>query len=426
MAGNMVGRIVGRLVLAAGMAAALLPGMQAGASDLAAVPMVREGSAAAEPWQRYRGWPTTRWDGFNALDHLDRTPPAPGLGQLREVGMPGEGDPEKGRELAFSRKRGGGCLACHVMGPKTPELPGNVGPDLSGIGSVGHADAYLFNYIYDPRAFNPDTVMLPWGAHGYYTEDEIRHIVAFLKTLTRPTTFANPLDDPAQRPLPVEDRDWTDPFINPAAEVMETGRGIFERPGSAGPSCASCHAEPGAEFRRWAVTMPKFDPAMDKAIGIEEFVFRHGAATTGERMVMQGEDNTRLSIWLRTLANGEPFAVDVDTPGAKAAFERGRDLTTRKIGQANLACIDCHSAERGANAWIRGQWLGESRGQIPHFPVWRTSRNEIWDIRKRLQWCNVQIRANDLPPDAPEYADLELYLSALSNGLPMESPGIRH
>ena len=34
------------------------------------------------------------------------------------------GDPAKGQQLAFDRSRGGGCLACHVMGPKTLEIAG--------------------------------------------------------------------------------------------------------------------------------------------------------------------------------------------------------------------------------------------------------------------------------------------------------------
>ena len=61
------------------------------------------------------------------------------------------GDPAKGQQLAFDRNRGGGCLACHVMGPKTLETPGNVGPDLSEIGNAGRTDQWLFNYVFDAR-----------------------------------------------------------------------------------------------------------------------------------------------------------------------------------------------------------------------------------------------------------------------------------
>jgi sulfur-oxidizing protein SoxA len=416
--------LVARLVMSGLLAAGGASATQA--ADFQDVPMVRDGSAAPTPWKRYSNWPKTGWENYNTLADPKRSPPPPREGDFRPVATPIEGDPVKGMLLAFSRDRGGGCVACHVMGPKTPELPGNIGPDLSEIGAAGRDDAHLFNQIYDPRIFNPTSVMIPWGAHGYYTEAEIKDMVAFLKTLREPAVFRNSLDDPHQRPVPVEDRDHLDPFINPAADAIDAGNELFRKPGPNGKACVSCHEGPENRFKRWAVTMPKWDVAMGKVIGVEEFVTRHAAATTGDRFLMQSPQNTQLSVYLRTLGNGEPIAVDVANPGAKEAAERGARLMEVKVGQGNFACIDCHTVEKGANKWIRGQWLGESPGQLPHFPVWRTSRNETWDIRKRLQWCNVQIRADELPPDAPEYGELELYLTAISNGMPMEAPGIRH
>ena len=50
----------------------------------------------------------------------------------------------------------------------------------------------------------------------------------------------------------------------------------------------------------------------------------------------------------------------------------------------------------------------------------------IWDIRQRFQWCQVNIRADELPPDAKEYGDLELYLASQNEGLKLSVPGIRH
>ena len=88
--------------------------------------------------------------------------------------------------------------------------------------------------------------------------------------------------------------------------------------------------------------------------------------------------------------------------------------------------MDCHSPDKGANKWVRGQWLAESKGQVAHFPTFRTSRGEVWDINKRFQWCGVATRTNELPPDAAEYGDLELALTVLNQGLKLNVPGIRH
>jgi sulfur-oxidizing protein SoxA len=380
----------------------------------AQAPLSLDGSAAPSPWQRYRDWNKTRWDNYNTLANPNVTPPHGAEIVIKEV----TGDPEKGQKLAFDRNRGGGCLACHVMGPRTLEAPGNVGPDLSEIGKAGRTDQWLFNYVYDARVYNAKSVMPPWGKHGFYSEAEIKDIVAFLKTLKTPATFANPLDDPARRPRPVEDRDALDPFVNPAADHIGAGTDLFMQ------ACVQCHATPEQTFKRWAVEMPKWEPRLKKVLGVEEFIARHAKATSGKVWLMQSRENTDLSVYLHSLANGEAIKVDLSSPEAKAAYERGVKLADLKVGQFDFACTDCHG--QAANKWIRGQWLGEPRGQFDHFPLWRTSRNEIWDIRKRFQWCNVQVRANELPPDAVEYGDLELYLRKMNEGQKLMAPNIRH
>jgi sulfur-oxidizing protein SoxA len=368
------------------------------APALAQAPLALEGSAAPAPWVRYPGWNKTRWDNYNALDKPTATPPRGSEVIVEKV----TGDAAKGQQLAFDRSRGGGCLACHVMGPKTQETPGNVGPDLSEIGNAGRTDQWLFNYVFDARVFNPKSVMPPWGKHGFYTEAEIRDMVAFLKTLKTPARFADALD----------------PFVNPAAERIDAGAALFKQ------SCVSCHAAPETSFKRWAVEMPKWEPRLEKVLGAEEFITRHARATSGADWLMQSRQNTDMSIYLHSLANGQAITVDLSSPEAKAAYDRGVKLSELKLGQFDFACVDCHGT--AANKWIRGQWLGEPKGQFDHFPLWRTSRNEVWDIRKRLQWCNVQVRANELPPDAVEYGELELYLRKMNEGQKLTAPNIRH
>ena len=132
-----------------------------------------------------------------------------------------------------------------------------------------------------------------------------------------------------------------------------------------------------------------------------------------------------MSVYLRFLANGTPIKVDTDSAEAKAAIERGKELSQ---AQGRPAQHGLHRLPRQSrvNHWIRGQWLGEPKGQYDHFPTWRTSLLTVWDIRQRFQWCQVNIRADELPPDAKEYGDLELYLASQNEGLKLSVPGIRH
>ncbi len=390
-------------------------------------PLALDADTSVRPWMRYKDWPRTNWEKFDTLAKSGVSPPAPKADAPRKVATPIEGNVAEGQKLAFDRGRGGGCLVCHAMGPASAnQQVGNVGPDLSEIGNAGRTDEWFFNYIYDARVYNPETVMPPWGAHGLFTDDEIRHMVAFLKSLKTPTVFKAAIDDPAKRPVPKEERDNLDPLVNPGMWGVDKAKELFAAKGPNGSACATCHAGPEAAFKTWAASMPRWEARVNKVVGIEEFVFRHAKAATGHVWLMQGEENTAMAVYLRHLANGAEIAVDLSNAAAKAAAERGKALMDKKIGQLNFACVDCHSPAKGALKWVRGQWLGESKGQVAHFPTWRTSRLEIWDIRKRFQWCGVAIRANELPPEAKEYGELELYLTSLNNGLKLNVPGIRH
>jgi L-cysteine S-thiosulfotransferase len=386
------------------------------------VPLETKEDASARPWKRYAGWPTRDYSKFNTLGNL-ASPPAPK--QPRKISGPITGDAKKGAEMVADRNRGGSCLACHVMGPAGgANLPGNVAPDLSEIGNAGREDEWLFNYIYDGRVYNPDTVMPPWGSHGLFDDQEINDMVAFLKTLRSPAVFKTELDDPAKRPPPVEKRDNLDPIENPAMWGVDKAQELWKQAGAAGSSCNTCHSDPKTSFKTWAASMPMWEPRLNKVLGVEEFVTRHAKATTGASWPMETEENRAMSVYLHFLANGAPLKVDTSSPGAKAAMERGKELSARKVGQLNMACTDCHG--KVANHWIRGQWLGEPKGQYDHFPTWRTSLLAIWDIRQRFQWCQVNIRADELPPDAKEYGDLEFYLAVQNEGQKLSVPGIRH
>ncbi len=397
-------------------------------SARAATPLELKMPASARPWNRYKvdsqgsTWPQTDWHNFNNLATADVSP-APQAAPA--FALPIQGDAERGRALAYDRSRGGSCVVCHIMGKTTPAQPGNVGPDLSTIGAT-RDDQFLFNYVYDPRLYNAGSIMPPWGAYQVYRLDEVRDIVAFLKTLKEPYAITDKSENPNTRAAPVESRDNLDPTENPAIFGLDLGKEVFRRVGANGKSCAACHATPESAFKTWTAHMPRYEPRLKRVLGVEEFITRHARATTGDELLMQSNDNLGLSIYLHNLANGAPINPDLASAGARAAVKNGQALMKRKIGQLNMACVDCHTREHHAGKWVRGQYLVESKGTIAHFPTWRTSRGDIWDIRKRFQWCNVSVRADELPPDAREYGDIELALAALNKGEKINSPGIRH
>lgn len=341
------------------------------------------------------------WNNYSNLRHTVKKP----LSVIQPITSSIKANPANGKKLVANRKKGN-CVACHIL-PDVSQ-PGNIGINLSFIGTWNLPDELLFNYIYDARIYNPNTVMPPWGAHNILTTDEIKDIVSYLKTLTIPVP-------PLQRKVRKNDVDNLDEFENPAMFELETGAELFME------SCQQCHKNPENKFAKWAVTMPKFEPRLNKIIGIEEFITRHARATTDVKYLLQSAENLALAIYLRNLANGQKIAVDTSDTNTSLALKRGKTLTQRKIGQLNFACNDCH--EKNSGKWIRGQYIKQLTGIMDHYPTYRSGRDAIWDISKRIQWCNQAARANYLPADAAEYADIELYLTVKSNGRKLSVPG---
>ncbi len=168
------------------------------------------GDAAVRPWKRYSGWPTRDTASFNTLADPRRF--AAGAEEPRKLDGPITGDPAIGAKLVVDRTRGGSCLACHVMGQagRTPTCRAMSGPDLSEIGKAGLKDEDVVQFrLRRPRLPRRDRHAAV-GHNGLFSDAEIGHIVAFLKTLNKPAVFRTEVDDPSKRPPPVETRDNLD------------------------------------------------------------------------------------------------------------------------------------------------------------------------------------------------------------------------
>jgi sulfur-oxidizing protein SoxX len=88
-----------------------------------------------------------------------------------------------GRRVAHDQERGN-CLACHRM-PADPgaETNADMGPALENIRQRYPDRADLRQRIWDARAFNPDTIMPPYGRHRILTEEEIDQVVDYVHGL---------------------------------------------------------------------------------------------------------------------------------------------------------------------------------------------------------------------------------------------------
>jgi L-cysteine S-thiosulfotransferase len=375
---------------------------------------------------RYPGWTTRDFGRFRTYAYDDVRPDPP----VQRVAMPAgvTGDPAKGRALFLDRAKGP-CTGCHLVPGDDVWPAGSVGPDLSTVADRKLPDAYLYQQLWDARVTFPATVMPPWGAQGVFTPQELVHLVAYLQTLRGPVVAEKDPDrNPFTRHKPVGFGDNLDPTNNPAVLRAESVEALWSAAGPAGKSCADCHAG-GADhsMRGVATRYPKHVAAHGRVMALEDFLEVHGPATTGRPLPVESAPNVDLTMRIKMASNGLPVAVDTASPRARAALARGRALFEKRVGERNHSCADCHTPDRGANKFLGGRLLADvTVGLTRHFPTWRTSQNDAWDMRRRFQWCMTPLGMNMLAADSVEYAELELYLTQFDNGKPMSVPGIRH
>ncbi len=96
---------------------------------------------------------------------------------LTTTASAGEDIMSQGKKLAFDKKKGN-CLACHLIAGG--DQPGNIGPPLIAMKARFPEKATLRAQIYDARAKNPDTIMIPFGPHGVLSDKEIDAVVEFI------------------------------------------------------------------------------------------------------------------------------------------------------------------------------------------------------------------------------------------------------
>ena len=375
---------------------------------------------------RYPGWTTRDFGRFRTYAYDDVRPDPP----VQRVEMPAglTGDPARGRALFLDRAKGP-CTGCHLVPGDDVWPAGSVGPDLSTLGDRKLADAYLYQQLWDPRVTFPATVMPPWGAQGVFTSQEVVHLVAYLQTLHGPVAAEKDPDrNPFTRSKPVGFGDNLDPTNNPAVLRAEGAEALWSAAGPSGKACADCHAGgPDKAMRGVATRYPRHDPTYGRVVALEDWLSVHGSETTGRMLAVESAENVDLTMRIKMASNGLPVAVDTRSPAARAALARGKALFDKRVGERNHSCADCHTPERGANKFLGGRLLADvTTGLTRHFPTWRTSQNDAWDMRRRMQWCMTPLGMNMLAADSIEYAELELYLAQFDVGKPMSVPGIRH
>jgi len=345
--------------------------------------------------------------------------------EIQRPDMPNmQGDPVKGKRLAASSK--GRCLACHILDDDGKQA-GDVGPNLNSYAKYGRSREYTFQQVWDARAHNANTLMPPFGSNEVLTKHQVMHIVAYLETLNEQVaSSARPRLELKNYYVAGEDLTLADDYI-------DEGEALFNKPGKNGKSCASCHitgAKTGKApgLKGIAANYPKYDSGLEKVMLIEvrnnhcrkKYMHSH-PYKLGSR------DSNTLSSYVKYLARNEPISIGKDKATQKA-LQKGKNSFNQKTGQLNFSCADCHSSAAGK--WLRGQSLssikpgGEQSYSAATWPRHFIALHDLGliSMQQRIRHCQIVTRTYPLKPGSTEYTNLELFITSLAEGKPMQAP----
>jgi len=166
---------------------------------------------------------------------------------------------------------------------------------------------------------------------------------------------------------------------------------------------------------------PMYRSDLKRIAGLEE-VIEMCAAKEGRVLQNGSYDNSAISLFVASKSNGMPIKIDVSKGMMREAYERGRKLFHMRVGRQNQACASCHSHQIGKH--LRGTIITTPYGDAAHYPVYRT-RYQLQSLHLRFIECNLDTRVQPLLPGSRAYTDLEVFMTALTNGYPVTVPSER-
>ena len=196
-----------------------------------------------------------------------------------------------------------------------------------------------------------------------------------------------------------------DEVTGPAVLSLLDGEALWGKLG-----CASCHGDAKASMRGVATRYPK---VMDgKLVNLEQQV-RHKAP----QLAYESRDLLSLTAYVARQSKGMP----IDVQPVQPQLDAGKAFFSRRQGQLDLACSQCHDDNWGKK--LAGNPIPQAHPT--GYPIYRLEWQNMGSLARRFRNCLTGIRAQQYAPGAPELVELELYLMWRARGMKLESPAVR-
>jgi L-cysteine S-thiosulfotransferase len=208
---------------------------------------------------------------------------------------------------------------------------------------------------------------------------------------------------------------------NPAMLWVLDGEALWNaKAGAAGRSCADCHGEARQSMKGVAARYPAYD---DKHQGPVDLEGRINSCRTEHQgapaLALEGKELLAITAYIARQSRGLPIESTDDRLARTISV--GRAMFSRRQGQLNLTCAQCHD-----DNW--GQRLGGvviPQGHPTGYPLYRLEWQTLGSLQRRLRNCLIGMRAEPYAYGASEYVVLETFLMWRARGMILESPAVR-
>lgn len=221
--------------------------------------------------------------------------------------------------------------------------------------------------------------------------------------------------------LPAAREQWEAIEEFPPYEVaIEEGEELYNTVFANGKSLADCFDTPAQREN-----YPHWDADRGKVVTMEMAINECRVANGEKPYKTKKGALAAVSAYMSYESRGQMINVQIptDDAGAMAAYNEGKEIFYTKRGQLNFACSDCHMYGSGLNA--RADTMSPAFGHASHWPVYRSKWQAMGTLHRRFAGCMTNIRAKPFRALGTEYANLEYFLTYMSNGLEFNGPGAR-
>ncbi len=211
-----------------------------------------------------------------------------------------------------------------------------------------------------------------------------------------------------------------DDTSNPATLSVLDGEALWKRKaGTAGKACADCHDD--AAMRGVSARYPALNASGVRPINIEQRInLCRMEQQQAPPLAYESRDLLALTAYIGKQSRGLPIAV-VNNERTAPFIAAGRANYSRRQGQLNLSCQNCHDDNWGQKLAGVPMVQGHPNG----YPLYRLEWQSLGSLQRRLRNCMTGVRAEAYAFGAPELVDLELFLMWRSRGMKMDAPGVR-